>query len=126
MIERLRKLEQSGLTPLPPPPVPAPVQRPEFGPDLPSKPGTPLPPPVTGPQTLGTPPGRPPVPASSSPAVSAAQAIVSITLNDLPTTVKPAAGAPVPLKDMPKGAHARGDYLPTGSFTRAVLLGGLD
>jgi len=33
MLERLKKLEQPGLTPLPPPPVPAPAIRPDFGPD---------------------------------------------------------------------------------------------
>ena len=33
MLERLKKLEQTGLTPLPPPPVAAPATRPNFGPD---------------------------------------------------------------------------------------------
>ena len=36
MLERLKKLEQTGLTPLPPPPVAAPATRPNFGPDRPS------------------------------------------------------------------------------------------
>jgi conjugal transfer pilus assembly protein TraB len=35
MLERLKKLEQTGLTPLPPPPVAAPATRPNFGPDRP-------------------------------------------------------------------------------------------
>ncbi|WP_374617041.1 hypothetical protein, partial [Thauera aminoaromatica] len=35
MLERLKKLEGSGLTPLPPPPVTAPAARPSFGPDRP-------------------------------------------------------------------------------------------
>src|SRR3990172_11009485 len=35
MLERLKKLESSGLTALPPPPVPAPASRPSFGPDRP-------------------------------------------------------------------------------------------
>ena len=35
MMERLKKLEQTGLTALPPPPVAAPAVRPNFGPDRP-------------------------------------------------------------------------------------------
>ena len=37
MLERLKKLEGSGLTPLPPPPVAAPAARPSFGPDRPGE-----------------------------------------------------------------------------------------
>jgi conjugal transfer pilus assembly protein TraB len=37
MLERLKKLEQSGLTALPPPPVPAPAAKSSFGPDAPGK-----------------------------------------------------------------------------------------
>ena len=37
MMERLRKLEQTGLTALPPPPVAAPAFRPNFGPDRPGE-----------------------------------------------------------------------------------------
>src|SRR5690348_6620252 len=37
MLERLKKLEQSGLTALPPPPVPVPAAKPNFGPDAPSR-----------------------------------------------------------------------------------------
>jgi len=33
MMERLRRLERNGLTPLPPPPVSAPALKPDFGPD---------------------------------------------------------------------------------------------
>ena len=55
MLERLKKLEGSGLTPLPPPPVTAPAARPSFGPD---RPGSALP--DAGPQRFAPPP--PPMP----------------------------------------------------------------
>ena len=45
MLERLQKLEAGGLTPLPPPPVAAPAERPEFGP-APSAQAYPPPPPL--------------------------------------------------------------------------------
>jgi hypothetical protein len=56
MLERLKKLEQTGLTPLPPPPVAAPATRPNFGPDRPGSDQA-----VGGPQRLPPPP--PPLPA---------------------------------------------------------------
>ena len=33
MLERLKRLEQAGLTPIPPAPVPGPIIKPDFGPD---------------------------------------------------------------------------------------------
>jgi conjugal transfer pilus assembly protein TraB len=56
MLERLKKLEQTGLTPLPPPPVAAPATRPNFGPDRPGND-----------QALGGPQRLPPPPPPLSP-----------------------------------------------------------
>ena len=128
MLERLKKLEGSGLTPLPPPPVTAPAARPSFGPDRPANaltdsgpqrfppppplpqgtvPGAGLPPPPGGVQTMPTPTG-----------------IVSIVLGDVAAGkgAKPAADAAAAT---PASRDTR-RYLPSGAFTRAVLLGGLD
>src|SRR5262245_40789765 len=82
MLERLKKLEQTGLTPLPPPPVAAPAARPNFGPDRPTTaepvPGPPPPP------YRPTPGGNPMNPISPTNGAFAAQpsGIVSILLAD--------------------------------------------
>jgi conjugal transfer pilus assembly protein TraB len=130
MLERLKKLEQSALTPLPPPPVPAPPQRPSFGPDRPpfdpadTGGARPLPPP---------PPPRAPAPATGHPfanapastPAAAASGIVSITLGD-------GASAKTTKATVDAGKNAASStrdarrYIPSGSFSRAVLLGGLD
>jgi conjugal transfer pilus assembly protein TraB len=152
MMERLKRLEagQPGsapgradtsgltpLTPLPPPPQPAPAARPNFGPDPASAPPLVNPaqrlPPPTAPSTL--PP--PPAPRTSMPGGSGAvppgispSGIVSITLADPsaarsggacgPSGATDATGKPAaPSRDTRR-------YLPSGSFTRALLLGGLD
>ena len=125
MLERLKKLEQTGLTPLPPPPIAIPAARPHFGPDRPTtdqpdtSPGAqhlPPPPAPSGRSTpLAPPPGMAPVQPSG---------IVSITLAE-PANAKPAKG-----NEAAKGGSApvrdARRYLPSGTFTRAVLLGGLD
>ncbi len=130
MIERLRKLETSGLTALPPPPVAAPATRPNFGPD--SANGSQLgsgqrtltqlpPPPPPAPYRAGS--VNPlPAPGSSGMPTSAQSAIVSITLADPAPATKSAA-------DPALKAAAQRDtrrYIPSGAFTRALLLGGLD
>jgi conjugal transfer pilus assembly protein TraB len=150
MMERLKRLEAgnastpagradtSGLTPLPPPPLPAPAARPNFGPDPASNPAQRLPPPPA-PSTL--PP--PPAPRTGLPAGPAAQAapgaapsglgaggIVSITLADPPSARSGSASSASGATDATgKPAAPSRDtrrYLPSGSFTRALLLGGLD
>ena len=137
MLERLRKLEQIGLTPLPPAPVPAPAARPEFGPSDPAKDPQSsvqgpqfLPPPPTKGTQLHMPPGRPSAPAfGNAPIQSSAQlAIVSVSLSEGSVGTK-AAGTSASDKstvDPKKTAKTVGNYMPSGSFTRAVLLGGLD
>ena len=104
MLERLKKLEQTGLTHLPPPPVAAPAIRPNFGPDFgPDRPGSdqaggssqrlPPPPPPLPPRpgsmsTFGSPSGAtllsptvPPAPTlGNAPLTSAG--IVSVALAD--------------------------------------------
>jgi conjugal transfer pilus assembly protein TraB len=145
MMERLKRLETgtagsrtdtSGLTPLPPPPLPAPAARPNFGPD-------PLPPAGTGqPQRLPPPP--PPSPLPPAPAAHVgAQGQMPVAPGAMATPAIPAAGiVSIALADAPTGkgmAPDAGDangrstaardtrrYLPGGSFTRALLLGGLD
>jgi len=122
MLERLKKLEQSGLTPLPPPPIAVPAARPNFGPDRPS---TDQPDINGGPQRLPPPPGRPGQ-IATSPAVTPVQpsGIVSIALAE-PANAKATKGneatkaGSAPIRDARR-------YLPSGTFTRAVLLGGLD
>jgi conjugal transfer pilus assembly protein TraB len=129
MLERLRKLEASGLTQLPPPPINAPATRPSFGPDrpgntppdfgplrLPAPPPPPLPP---GSFTVTALPPSPGVPTNTSVPVG----ILSIRLAESP------AKASTPAESASAGPDRRRDtrrYLPSGSFTRAVLLGGLD
>ncbi len=124
MLERLKRLEQAGVHLPPPPPVPGPVIKPEFGPDRrtdapardpllqrlppPPMPGT-VPPPSTPPAVPGI--GQPLQP----------HGIVSLTLVD-PTVTKgsPADSATAVVR---RSTHR---YLPGGSFARALLLGGLD
>ena len=141
MIERLRKLEgngaagfaSNGLTALPPPPVPAPATRPSFGPDTPDASANgggskrpPLPPPPPPPPPFQ--PTRPgsfgptPAPGSNGAPAGAPSAIVSITLADPAPAAKPGTDLAV------KAAAPRDTrrYIPSGTFTRALLLGGLD
>jgi conjugal transfer pilus assembly protein TraB len=126
MLERLKKLEGSGLTPLPPPPVTVPAARPSFGPDRPAN-ATP----DAGPQRFPPPPpplpqgavqgaGLPPPPGAQG--VTAPTAIVSIVLGYAAASkgTKPDAAAS---SATPRDTRR---YLPSGAFTRAVLLGGLD
>ncbi len=127
MLERLKKLEGSGLTPLPPTPVTAPAARPSFGPDRPGGAAV-----DAGPQRFPPPPpplpqaalpgmGLPP-PPGVTPIAPTPAGIVSIVLGDTAKGTKPAANAA-------PGPETRRDtrrYLPSGAFTRAVLLGGLD
>lgn len=129
MFERLKKLEGSGLTPLPPPPVTAPAARPSFGPD---RPGSALP--DAGPQRFPPPP--PPMPqgavqgAGLSPPPGAVPSaptptgIVSIVLGDVATGKGAKAAADAAVSSTTPRDTRR--YLPSGAFTRAVLLGGLD
>ena len=144
----------SGLTPLPPPPVPATALRPNFGPD-PVVPQQAIPTAQAAQnslQRLPPPPGAPYVPPGSSsgnPSVNPAagpgsrgttaappSGIFSLTLGETSSnrtgntgsasksgtgseTGAPATDRPTPVRDTRR-------YLPSGSFTRAVLLGGLD
>jgi conjugal transfer pilus assembly protein TraB len=125
MLERLKKLEGSGLTALPPPPVPVPASRPRFGPDRPAVVQA-----DAGPQRLPLPPPpRPgPLPTFASPTPGGSlvtpSGIVSIALSDGlgPKTGKAAIEATktsAPVRDSRR-------YIPSGAFTRAILLGGLD
>jgi conjugal transfer pilus assembly protein TraB len=127
MLERLKKLEGSGLTPLPPPPVSAPAARPSFGPDGNAVPDPapqrfpPPPPPLPQGAVLST--GLPPPPGGLQ-SMPAPTGIVSIVLGDAP----PGQDAK-PVVDAAATTAIRRDtrrYLPSGAFTRAVLLGGLD
>ncbi|MCU0971448.1 MAG: TraB/VirB10 family protein [Gammaproteobacteria bacterium] len=128
MLERLKKLEAGRLTPLPPPPVPAPAVRPNFGPDrsgndtmdgTPQRLPPPPPPPRSAPNTsLGV---LPAPPFGATPV--APSGILSIPLAEAAAPKAAKAGtiaAPTaPLRDTRR-------YLPSGTFTRAILLGGLD
>ena len=145
MVERLRKLESggaagtasNGLTALPPPPVAAPATRPSFGPDAVN--GAQV---GSGSQRPGTlpqlPPPPPPLPnraggfaqlpgaGSTGGLTGTPSGIVSITLAD-PTpaaTTKPGpATDPAVTAAVPRDTRR---YIPSGTFTRALLLGGLD
>jgi conjugal transfer pilus assembly protein TraB len=126
MLERLKKLEGSGLTPLPPPPVAVPAARPSFGPDRTANAA-----PDAGPQRFPPPPpplpqgtvqgaGLPPPPGAQG--VTPPTGIVSIVLGD-------AAGSKGAKADAAASSATQRDarrYLPSGAFTRALLLGGLD
>jgi len=136
MLERLKKLEQPGLTVLPPPPVPAPAAKPNFGPDTPGKSETaaapqtfpPLPGNKNTPSTL--PPGRPSgAPATPTSSVGPPQpAILSVSLGDGTVATKSASATAADKAgpDPKKPSKNVGNYMPSGSFTRAVLLNGLD
>ena len=122
MMERLKKLEQTGLTPLPPPPVATPAARPDFGPDRPHQADN-------GPYRLPPPPGPASLPAFTPPVANnvpiAPSGILSISIADGPPaknarTPADAAKAPNP------PARDTSRYIPSGAFTRAILLGGLD
>jgi conjugal transfer pilus assembly protein TraB len=129
MMGRLKKLEQTGLATLPPPPVAAAPARPNFGPDRPSGDR-----PDSGPQRLPPPPparpgsissfAAPAAPAMGSTPVAPA-GIVSVSLSD--GSALKAAKTPA---DASKGANSQAHdsrrYIPSGAFTRAILLGGLD
>jgi conjugal transfer pilus assembly protein TraB len=155
MMERLKRLEAgnvgatsgradtSGLTPLPPPPLPAPAARPNFGPDPVTAPPAANPaqrlPPPPAPSTLPPPPaprtglpGGPGAQAAPGAALSGlgASGIVSITLAD-PAAARTGAGSGASGSTDATGKPAAPSrdtrrYLPSGSFTRALLLGGLD
>ena len=156
MMERLKRLEAgnagapsgradtSGLTPLPPPPLPAPAARPNFGPDpamappaanpaerLPLPPPPPpaastLPPPPAPRTSMPGGPGAPAVPGAA-PSGLGSGGIVSITLADPPAARSGSASGATDATGKP-AAPTRDTrrYLPSGSFTRALLLGGLD
>ncbi len=128
MMERLRKLEQTGLTALPPPPVAAPAFRPSFGPDRPGDAQA-----DSGVQRLPPPPpprpgaiptfGSPAVPAMGSGPV-APTGIVSVSLADAAITKAGKTPAdPTKANSQPRDSRR---YIPSGAFTRAILLGGLD
>jgi conjugal transfer pilus assembly protein TraB len=134
MIERLRKLERSTLTALPPPPVGAPALRPHFGPDIapPSPSGSAVPQqPSFAQLPPPPPPSQPPpsragavgqLPAAPGSSGASAVGIISITLADPTPTAKP--GSESAPREVPPRDSRR--YLPSGAFTRALLLGGLD
>jgi conjugal transfer pilus assembly protein TraB len=138
MLERLKKLEQTGLTPLPPPPVAAPATRPNFGPDRPGNDQAvggpqrlPPPPPPLSPRsgsmspsgsTFGS-PAVPPAPTMGNVSL-ASSGIVSVALAD-GSAVKAAKTPMDATKANPPARDAR-RYIPSGAFTRAILLGGLD
>ena len=129
MMERLKKLERSGLTALPPPPVTAPAARPNFGPDRPGVDQA-----EGDPQRLPPPPLRragsvssitsPAAPATNRRPVSPAD-ILSVVISDSAaskearTSADASTGMNSPARDSRR-------YIPSGAFTRAILLGGLD
>lgn len=128
MMERLRKLEQTGLTALPPPPVAAPAFRPNFGPDRPGEAQA-----DSGLQRLPPPPPPRPgsIPSFASPAAPvmgsgpvAPTGIVSVSLAD--GAIAKAGKTPAePAKANSQPRDSR-RYIPSGAFTRAILLGGVD
>lgn len=132
MLERLKKLEASGLTALPPPPVSAPATRPNFGPDRPG-----AEPASGGPQRLPPPPptttragSMPPFASPAAPAVggvpqTAGMGILTVTISD-GTAAKGAKTAAEASKGPNASPRDSRRYIPSGAFTRAILLGGLD
>ena len=141
MIERLRKLEGNGaaasagngLTALPPPPVTAPAARPSFGPDAVNggQAGSGSPRAATFPQLPLPPPPQAnragsfnqlPAPGPNGAVASSPSGIISITLADPPPATKPGT-EPAVKTDAPRDTRR---YIPSGTFTRALLLGGLD
>ena len=124
MLERLQKLEQSKLTQLPPPPIAVPPAPANFGPDRISTEQTSL-------QQL---PPPPPVRANALPSPgattggggsAASSGIVSIALAD-GTSTKGAKNPAAPSKATSSAPKDTRRYIPSGAFTRAILLGGLD
>jgi len=128
MMERLKKLEQTGLTALPSPPVAAPAVRPNFGPDRPGDAQA-----DSGLQRLPPPPPPRPgaIPTFASPAAPAMSSgpvapsgIVSVSLADGAITKAGKTPAdPTKANSQPRDSRR---YIPSGAFTRAILLGGLD
>ena len=134
MLERLKKLEQAGLTPLPPPPAVVPPLKQTFGPD---RAASEIPQNTTGPQQLPPPPAPRPVPAWPGSTAAPPSGIVSIVLADAPlaqgTVERGKGAASIPASAATRTGNAPATvsrdtrrYLPSGTFTRAVLLGGLD
>lgn len=133
MLERLKKLESSGLTALPPPPVAAPATRPQFGPDRPgAEPAEsaplrlPPPPPPSGIRTGAVPPFTSPAgPVVGPVPQSAAAGIHTVSIADGSNTKagKIAGETSKGPNTAPRDARR---YIPSGAFTRAILLGGLD
>ena len=134
MMARLHKLESNasaGLTPLPPPPISAPAARASFGPDLPGANST-----DSGPERLPLPPLPPPRTGATSPGALGAQPMGGAPPNSLSGIVSITLVEPGPLPGAkaeadPAGTHASlphdtRRYLPSGAFTQAILLGGLD
>jgi conjugal transfer pilus assembly protein TraB len=129
MMDRLRKLEgeaasaNHGLTTLPPPPVMAPATRPSFGPDkidgnLPEPQRLPPPPPT---RTGGL--GPLPAPLVGSGPTAPPSGIVSITLAESAAPAASKSATDAAAKAPPRDTRR---YIPSGAFTRALLLGGLD
>lgn len=119
MLERLQKLEQSKLTQLPPPPIAVPPAPPSFGPD--SAQQLPPPPSIRAGTTAAVPQGV----TTGNSASAVPSGIVSIALADgtstkaTKSTSEPSKGSSSPPRDTRR-------YIPSGAFTRAILLGGLD
>jgi len=124
MLERLQKLEQSKLTQLPPPPISVPAAPANLGPDR-----------ISADQaSLKQLPPPPPVRANALPSPSAttggggtaaSSGIVSIALAD-GASAKGAKSAAEPSKGTTSPPKDTRRYIPSGAFTRAILLGGLD
>ena len=134
MLERLKKLESGGLVALPPPPVAAPATRPQFGPDRPgAEPADSaplrLPPPPPPPASART-GAAPPFTSPAAPVVgpvpqSAAAGILSVSIADGSSAkAGKIAGEASKGPNTPPRDSRR--YIPSGAFTRAILLGGLD
>jgi conjugal transfer pilus assembly protein TraB len=143
MIERLRKLEGSGaagsasggLTALPPPPIAAPATRPSFrsrrgqwGANRQRAATRSGPPAAPTPSTATAEPCRQLRPDAGTRlewhAGRPLSGIVSITLAD-PARARPRSPAPTP-RSKPAAPRDTRRYIPSGAFTRALLLGGLD
>jgi len=131
MLERLQKLEQSKLTPLPPPPIPVPPVRPDFAPGRPTAENAdsagnlqrlPPPPPARPASMTGISPSGATLGSGTSFVPSG---IISIALSD-GTSAKSGKGAADPSKGPPPPVRDSRRYIPSGAFTRAILLGGLD
>ena len=143
MVERLKQLEaggaagtaSGGLTALPPSPIAAPATRPSFGPDAangaqtgsgqqraPALPQLPPPPPPQ-PNRNGS-FGPMPGPGFNGLQASQPSGIVSITLADsAPSQAAKPGTDPAVKASAPRDMR---HYIPSGAFTRALLLGGLD